>query len=122
MGFGKWDLAAHQFNGGQFWVCHETLEVPWQDATEPLKTLLQGIIQVAAGCHHLTQGNLKGTLSLLEQGLDKLKQAPHECPEGALWIDMETFVRQTNALWTHVQQHGLTPPLPPMPVWQSTGA
>jgi len=36
------------------------------------------MIQVAAAFHHYTRGNLKGTKSLLESGLGKLRNFPGE--------------------------------------------
>lgn len=36
------------------------------------------MIQLAAAFHHYTRGNLKGTKSLLEAGLDKLRKFPGE--------------------------------------------
>ncbi len=64
--------AAEQFNSKQFWECHETLEAVWLTAPEPDKTFLQGLIQVAAGCHHVKNKNIKGAQALLKRGLEKL--------------------------------------------------
>lgn len=36
------------------------------------------MIQLAAAFHHYTRGNLKGTESLLEAGLGKLRRFPNE--------------------------------------------
>jgi predicted metal-dependent hydrolase len=36
------------------------------------------MIQLAAAFHHYTRGNLKGTKSLLETGLNKLREFPRE--------------------------------------------
>ena len=40
-------LGVEQFNAGQFYACHDTLEALWIEATEPEKALYQGILQIA---------------------------------------------------------------------------
>lgn len=89
--------AAEQFASDQFWVCHETLESIWLTAPQPHKTFYQGIIQVAAGCHHLLGGNRKGTLSLLRQGIEKL-QAVQPLGYFQGWINLDPFLDQVMAL------------------------
>jgi hypothetical protein len=64
------------FNQREFFECHEVLEEIWLDETEEEKPFYQGIIQVAAGFHHYRNGNLAGTLSLLRQGVEKLRRYP----------------------------------------------
>lgn len=68
-----------QFNRRRFFEAHESWEEVWLRALEPDKTFLQGIIQVAAGLHHYTRGNLDGAESLLRAGLAKLEQFPTNC-------------------------------------------
>lgn len=65
-----------QFNRREFFESHETWEVIWLAATEPDKTFLQGIVQVAAAFHHFQRGNRAGAASLLRQGVNKLKTFP----------------------------------------------
>ena len=54
------------------------------------------MIQLAAAFHHYTRGNLKGTKSLIEAGLDKLRRFPGEyrgaslnalCGAAAGWLE-----------------------------------
>jgi predicted metal-dependent hydrolase len=63
-----------QFNAGEFFACHETLEELWQAA--PLgeeRVFLQALIQAAAALHHFQQGNLKGAASLSQRAILKLR-------------------------------------------------
>lgn len=74
-----------EFNSGQYFECHETLEDLWrkmaveveistaQELSE--KQLVQGIIQVAVAYHHLRRGNVKGARRLFERALPRLRQA-----------------------------------------------
>jgi len=66
------DRAAELFNTGLYFEVHELLEPYWMRAQAEEREVLQGLIQVAAGLHHLKSGNHKGARSLLAQGLLKL--------------------------------------------------
>jgi predicted metal-dependent hydrolase len=44
--------------------------------TEPEKTFLQGLIQIAAAFHHYCRGNSQGAESLLASGIVKLTRFP----------------------------------------------
>ncbi len=90
-------LAMAQFNRHDFWVCHETLETEWLQATGPLKTFLQGIIQVAAGFHHVTHGNRRGALNLLAYALDKLQSISPEYGFHT-WLELERFQQEVLAV------------------------
>ena len=65
--------AAALFNAGLFFEVHELLEECWRPAQGPARTLLQGLIQVAVGLHHLANENRRGALSVLEEGAAKLR-------------------------------------------------
>ncbi|MBK1990764.1 DUF309 domain-containing protein [Sphaerospermopsis aphanizomenoides BCCUSP55] len=65
-----------QFNSGQFYACHDTLEALWIEATEPEKTLYQGILQIAVALYHLGNGNLRGAMILLGEGSNRLRRYP----------------------------------------------
>jgi predicted metal-dependent hydrolase len=66
------------FNSRKFFEAHEVWEELWLIEPEPEKTFLQGLIQVAAACHHHGRGNLRGTQSLLAAGLAKLGRFPDD--------------------------------------------
>ena len=61
-----------EFNRGFFFECHDTLEDLWHGTRGPDRLFLQGLIQVAVGFYHLTNGNYKGATSQLTRGLAKL--------------------------------------------------
>src|SRR5579883_2016624 len=58
-----------QFNRGEFFEQHETLEDAWIEETDPIRYLYQGILQVGVGLLHLSRGNLRGATQLIERGL-----------------------------------------------------
>lgn len=91
-----WSLcaAAALFNRRLFFEFHELLEDCWRPAGEPLKTLLQGLIQVAVGLHHQANGNLRGAVALLTEGSAKLRPfAP-----GAHGVELGAFCRAVDAM------------------------
>jgi hypothetical protein len=74
------DRAAALANRGLFFEVHELLEPVWFRAREPLRTALQGLIQIAVAFHHVENGNREGARSLLVLGEAKLREAGAELP------------------------------------------
>jgi predicted metal-dependent hydrolase len=65
-----------QFNAGEFFACHETLEELWQQSAGEQRTFLHALIQAAAALHHYQRGNLKGARSLHQRAQQKLQSLP----------------------------------------------
>jgi uncharacterized protein len=63
------------YRAGGFFAAHEHWEVVWLQLNNPEKEFLQGVIQMAAACHHLQRGNLAGAHSLLRRALQRFE--PH---------------------------------------------
>ncbi|MBF2065330.1 MAG: DUF309 domain-containing protein [Calothrix sp. C42_A2020_038] len=89
-----------QFNTGQFYACHDTLEALWIEALEPEKTFYQGILQVAVALYHLSNGNLRGATILIGEGTNRLRRYPSVFGG----IDIDQFLDQSVAL-LKVLQH-----------------
>jgi hypothetical protein len=82
------DRAAALADHGLFFEVHELLEPVWFRATEPERTALQGLIQVAVAFHHLENRNREGARSLLALGVAKLAEAGSALPlETRGWLD-----------------------------------
>ncbi|MFQ5520248.1 MAG: DUF309 domain-containing protein [Candidatus Methylomirabilia bacterium] len=64
--------AAALFDARLHFEVHELLEPYWLRAQGDERQILQGLIQVAVGYHHLANGNLPGARALLEEGSAKL--------------------------------------------------
>lgn len=62
-----------QFNTGEFFEQHETLEDLWRGEPDDVRYLYQGILLVGVGLYHLSRGNFAGAVSKLQGGLDKLQ-------------------------------------------------
>jgi predicted metal-dependent hydrolase len=89
-----------QFNSGQFYACHDTLEALWIEASEPDKTFYQGILQIAVALYHLGNGNLRGAAILLGEGSNRLRRYP----DSYGGIDVEELLSQSAALLMVLQQ------------------
>jgi predicted metal-dependent hydrolase len=72
-------LAVRQFDCGDFFACHETLEELWRAEPGPVRRVYQGILHVAVGFYHLRRGNRHGALTKLRSGLAYLDPFPAEC-------------------------------------------
>jgi predicted metal-dependent hydrolase len=64
-----------EFNHGEFYECHETLEEYWQTLPVdlPHRQMVQGIIQIAVGFYHLGRNNVKGAVKLFTRGNQRLQ-------------------------------------------------
>ena len=60
--------AVAQFNRGEFFEQHETLETLWRAERRPVRELYQGILQIGVAFHHLRRRNYHGTVYMLTRG------------------------------------------------------
>ena len=62
----EFHVSVAQFNSGQYWICHETLEGLWLAERYPLRLFYHGIIKSAVGLLHLEQRNIRGAKPKLQ--------------------------------------------------------
>jgi predicted metal-dependent hydrolase len=84
-------LGIAQFNHGEYYECHETLEALWLAEPTPLRRLYQGILQVGVGLHHLRAGNYRGASGLLARGRGHLEAFAPRC----LGVDVASLLVAT---------------------------
>lgn len=89
-----------QFNSGQFYACHDTLEALWIEASEPEKSFYQGILQIAVALYHLGNRNLRGAVILLGEGSNRLRRYPSSYGG----IDVDELLIESAALLKTLQQ------------------
>ncbi|KAL0555128.1 hypothetical protein IC582_009061 [Cucumis melo] len=68
------DEAVDLFNQGAYYDCHDVLESLWNEAEDPTRTLIHGILQCAVGLHHLFNRNHRGAMMELGEGVCKLRK------------------------------------------------
>lgn len=62
-----------EFNSGQFYACHDTLEAIWMAVDYAEKPFYQGILQIAVAFYHLGNLNWRGGAILLGEGISRLR-------------------------------------------------
>jgi predicted metal-dependent hydrolase len=63
------------FNRGEYFLAHELWEEIWREVDDAERRLyVQGLIQIAAGLHHLQRHRPGPAAGLLRKGLEKLSQ------------------------------------------------
>jgi uncharacterized protein len=93
--------AIAEFNRGEWFECHETLEELWVGARGELRDFYQGMLQLAVAQHHWRQGNFKGALILLKGGGELLNRVGPACrgvDVEALRTDAGVLHRELSAL------------------------
>ncbi len=68
-----------QFNRGEFFEQHETLEDLWREESRPVRTLYQGILQIGVACHHIQRSNHHGAVYMLTRGANYLRPFAPTC-------------------------------------------
>jgi len=86
-------LGIGQFNAGEFFEQHETLELLWRDTAAPVRHLYHGILQVGVGFHHWRGGNFHGASVLLEEGIDRLRPFAPNCQT----VDVSALIAEATA-------------------------
>jgi uncharacterized protein len=94
-------IGIDQFNRGEFFEQHETLEELWRGEADDVRYLYHGILLVGVGIYHLSRRNYRGAVSKLEGGLDKLRWFEPVCQGvdvSSLVADASRFLEQLRDL------------------------
>jgi predicted metal-dependent hydrolase len=70
---------AREFNRGEFFECHETLEELWMRESRPVRKLYQGILQIGVAFYHLRAGRYRPVVFLLDRASDYLQPFAPTC-------------------------------------------
>ena len=95
--------AFEQFNRGEYWHQHETLETIWRaEKDESIRNFYKGILQVGVGFHHITRRNYRGTVKVLTRGIAYLAPyAPH-----CLGVDVTRLIAEASRVLEQVRELG----------------
>jgi len=72
----RFERGLEQFRAGLFFEAHEEWEHLWNDSLGDDRLFVQALIQLAAGCVHLTRGNRAPARRLFDLALAKLEAVP----------------------------------------------
>ena len=95
--------AIHEFNAGEFFEQHETLELLWRATPDEIRHLYEGILQVGVGLHHLfNKHNFRGAAVKLDHGIRLLDAFPPACHG----VDIRRLRQDATAARAHLLELG----------------
>jgi predicted metal-dependent hydrolase len=95
--------AVEEFNRGEFFECHETLEQIWLAEPTELRRLYQGILQIGVAFHHtLKRKNYRGAITLLQNGMN------YCAPFSPLYfgLDIKRLLEDSHSALEHILELG----------------
>lgn len=93
-----------EFNRGEFFEQHETLELAWIEEDDPVRYLYQGILQIGVGFYHLARGNAYGARRLWRRGIELLEPFRGGCMN----VDVDRLIRDTERCLEELERTGVT--------------
>jgi hypothetical protein len=94
------------FNGGQYFEAHELWEQAWHELTGDERIFVQGLIQIAAGLHHLEQRRPGPAAGLLRKGLEKVSRG---VPAPFVHLQVEALARAGDRLLAELAASATAP-------------
>jgi hypothetical protein len=91
-----------EFNRGEYFEQHETLELLWRAERRDIRYLYQGILQIGVAFHHLRRLNHHGTVYMLTRGPRYLAPFHPSCQR----VDVDALVRDASAALREVERLG----------------
>jgi predicted metal-dependent hydrolase len=91
-----------QFNRGEYFEQHETLELLWRAERRDIRFLYQGILQIGVAFHHLRRLNHHGTVYMLTRGRRYLAPFAPRCQR----VDVASLVRDAGLALREVERLG----------------
>jgi predicted metal-dependent hydrolase len=69
----------HEFNAGEYFECHETLEHAWMAEHGPVRDLYRVVLQVAVAYDQITRGNFAGAHKMFLRSIQWFAPLPDHC-------------------------------------------
>jgi predicted metal-dependent hydrolase len=91
-----------QFNRGEYFEQHETLETLWRTEIRPVRRLYQGILQIGVAFHHLRRRNHHGVVYMLTRGPRYLEPFVPACQT----VDVAALVDDARRAFDAVRELG----------------
>ena len=91
-----------QFNRGEFFEQHETLELLWRAESRDIRYLYQGILQIGVAFHHLRKLNHHGAVYMLTRGQNYLAPFAPRCQR----VDVQALLDAAAAALREVERLG----------------
>jgi predicted metal-dependent hydrolase len=95
-------VGLEQFNRGEYFEQHESLEEIWIEDPRPLRRLYQGILKVGVGFYKLRLGNYRGTVNHIKGGIAYLERFDATC----LGVDVARLIADATTVLHEVEALG----------------
>jgi hypothetical protein len=92
----------NEFNAGEYYEAHETLESAWRDEPGPVREVYRAVLQIAVAYHQIVHGNYNGALKMFLRAIQWFAPLPDVC-QG---IDIGQLKRDAAAARTHLEALG----------------
>jgi predicted metal-dependent hydrolase len=92
----------HEFNTGEYFECHETLEQAWNVESGPVRELYRAILQVGLAYYQIERGNFAGAQKMFRRSLQWFAPMPDRC-QG---IDVGELRANAAAAWEQLEALG----------------
>lgn len=93
-----------EFNAGQYFEQHETLELVWRAELRPVRELYRGVLQIGVACYQIERGNARGARKLIDRAVKWLQPFRPAC-QG---IDVERLLTDTARLRAELERVEVT--------------
>lgn len=95
--------AFEQFNHGEYWHQHETLENVWRaEQDQSIRNFYKGILQVGVGFYHITRRNYRGVIKVLTRGINYLGPYAPRC----MGVDVQRLIDEASVVLDQVKALG----------------
>jgi predicted metal-dependent hydrolase len=91
-----------EFNAGQYFEQHETLERVWRAEMRPVRDLYRGILQIGLALYQIERGNVRGALKMFERAFRWLEPFRPAC-QG---VDVDRLLAESRAVYEEVRRLG----------------
>jgi predicted metal-dependent hydrolase/CheY-like chemotaxis protein len=91
-----------EFNAGQFFEQHETLELVWRAELRPIRDLYRGVLQIGVACLQVERGNAVGAVKMIDRATKWLQPFRPVC-QG---IDVDRLLTDAARLRAEIEQTG----------------
>ena len=95
-------VGLEQFNRGEYFEQHESLEAIWLADQRPLRRLYQGILKIGVGFYKLRLGNYRGTVNHINGGIAYLQRFE----DGCLGVEIARLIREAGEVRDRAVQLG----------------
>jgi predicted metal-dependent hydrolase len=95
-------VGLEQFNRGEYFEQHESLEEIWIDDPREIRRLYQGILKIGVGFYKLRLGNYRGTVNHINGGIAYLEKFEDVC----MGVEVARLIREAGEVRDTVVELG----------------